>query len=331
MTFSDVVRKILASTGIPMTPQEIRDRVIKEYPEFYGTPSHLRNVRKGYYKDISHALLARIYSLVKTGKAFKCEKNVKPMKILLRDQTSTSPHYARISFKSLNLQNRSLRTISYENKVLEILQNAERYHHTYYKAKTFGGPSLYFHQRALETRQTPDSLIHLEYVYATLASWGMHRMGKDKGAKMHSFETFYQSIKPILGKIIEAQRFNFREMDDPKWSILKEIFQGIVVMASGTSLVGNSKVMHHMLPNIVPPIDRSYTLYYLQGNTNIANSVDHEWQLMKRIISSFFIPIASNNDFEIKARHWIKEKDQYPWDTSVIKVIDNLVIGAKNK
>ena len=33
-------------------------------------------------------------------------------------------------------------------------------------------------------------------------------------------------------------------------------------MASGTSLVGNSKVMHHMLPNIVPPIEESIPLLY---------------------------------------------------------------------
>ena len=38
-------------------------------------------------------------------------------------------------------------------------------------------------------------------------------------------------------------------MNEADWSILKDIFSGLKIMASGTSLVGNSKVMHHMRPN----------------------------------------------------------------------------------
>jgi hypothetical protein len=67
---------------------------------------------------------------------------------------------------------------SYQEEVRDILANVERYHRAYYEAETFRGPSLYFHHRALETRQSPGDLAYLEYVYAALASWGMHRMGK---------------------------------------------------------------------------------------------------------------------------------------------------------
>ena len=215
-----------------------------------------------------------------------------------------------------------------QRKVRDILANAEKYHQSYYKAETFDGPSLYFHQRAIETRQLPASLTHLEYVYATLASWGMHRMGK-RGSKMGSFDNFRRSIEPLRDKISVAQQFDFREMNSQKWSLLEEIFKGIKVMASRTSLVGNSKVMHHMLPNIVPPIDREYTLWYLRGNKNIRNDLDDEWQLMKGIISDFFIPVASDKDFESKADKWMARVEEYPWDTSVLKVIDNLVIGSK--
>src|SRR5262249_33921692 len=107
------------------------------------------------------------------------------------------------------------------------------------------------------------------------------------------------------------------------------IFQGIKIMETNTSLVGNSKVMHHMIPNIVPPIDREYTLSYLRGNTNITNNLNHEWEIMKSLISDFFIPIAINRNFASKAQHWIAKQDRYPWDTSVFKVIDNLIIGTR--
>lgn len=100
-------------------------------------------------------------------------------------------------------------------------------------------------------------------------------------------------------------------------------------MASGTSIVGNSKVMAHMIPNIVPPIDREYTLKYLKGNTNIRNGLDYEWKLMKGVISEIFIPVAKDTEFVKKANAWIDNQSEYPWDTSIFKVIDNLVIGAR--
>jgi hypothetical protein len=100
-------------------------------------------------------------------------------------------------------------------------------------------------------------------------------------------------------------------------------------MASGTTIVGNSKVMHHMLPNVIPPIDREYTLWFLRGNTTIKNDLENEWLLMKEIISEFFIPIASDRAFHSKARRWMARSEDYSWDTSVFKVVDNLVIGSK--
>ena len=220
------------------------------------------------------------------------------------------------------------RKVKYEEKVSKILANSEKYHDAYYNAETFRGPSLYFHQRALATRHPPVSFTHLEYVYATLASWGMHRMGRG-GSKMQSFDTFSQSIAPLNDRIAEAQSFDFHEMDHIKWAVLKEIFQGVKVMASGTTLVGNSKVMHHMLPNVIPPIDREYTLWFLHGNTTIKNDLENEWLLMQQIISEFFIPVASNRAFHSKARRWMGSSEDFPWDTSVFKIVDNLVIGSK--
>jgi len=215
----------------------------------------------------------------------------------------------------------------YGDKIREILSHAETYHDAYYKAETFRGPSLFFHERAIATRHDPASLTHLEYVYATLASWGMHRMGSG-GSKMRSFDAFYQSVQSLKSRIAEAQAFDFREISKAKWSVLREIFCGIKVMASGTSLVGNSKAMHHILPNIIPPIDREYTLRFLHGNTTIRNDLESEWVTMRKIVSQFFIPVASDITFHSKAEEWINNKNLYPWDTSVFKVVDNLIIGS---
>ena len=70
MTFTNAVIEILESKDRPLTPQEIRDIIKKFYPHFYGTLSHKANVDKGHYKDLDHALLAQIYSLIRQNNSF---------------------------------------------------------------------------------------------------------------------------------------------------------------------------------------------------------------------------------------------------------------------
>lgn len=83
MTFTDTVKQILKAETLPMTPQEIRDKIKAQYPEFYGTESHKNNVERGNYQNIDHALLAQIYSLVRMNDSFFCDKAYKPMKVSL--------------------------------------------------------------------------------------------------------------------------------------------------------------------------------------------------------------------------------------------------------
>jgi hypothetical protein len=143
---------------------------------------------------------------------------------------------------------------AYQQKVSEIVANAKQYHEAFYQAKTFGGPRLYFHQKAINTNGI-EFTHRLEYIYATLAAWGMHRMGKG-GSKMLPFPDFQVSVIPLRGLISEVARIRPSEIAKTEWAKIETLFKGIKVMASSTSIVGNSKVMAHLVPNIVPPIDR---------------------------------------------------------------------------
>jgi hypothetical protein len=48
-------------------------------------------------------------------------------------------------------------------------------------------------------------------------------------------------------------------------------------------------------------------------------------------VADFFIPIAMDPVFQEKAAEWIADQEQFPWDTSVFKVIDNLIIGSQRE
>jgi hypothetical protein len=96
-------------------------------------------------------------------------------------------------------------------------------------------------------------------------------------------------------------------------------------------LVGNSKVMAHALPNLVPPIYRHYTLRFLYKNETIINDTEWEWERLQAILQGFFYPVVESELFISQSMEW--NDKQFPWDTSPLKIIDNLIIGwtAKGK
>jgi hypothetical protein len=98
-------------------------------------------------------------------------------------------------------------------------------------------------------------------------------------------------------------------------------------MKTKTHLVGNSKVMAHALPNLVPPIDREYTLRFLYGSTNITNGLDREWKMMQSILRDFFYPLLGSELFKARTEKWLGDANTYKWNTSRLKIVDNLIIG----
>jgi hypothetical protein len=214
----------------------------------------------------------------------------------------------------------------YESKVREILTNLDRFHDNYYARATFHGPSLHFHKRVLETGGGPDFERHLEYVYAALVSWGMHRMGRG-GSKMGEFETFRDNLLPMRETVSVLRQRQLGNLSQADWDMVERLFKSIKVMATSAHLVGHSKVLAHLVPQIASPIDRNYTLYYLRGKTNLPNNLDKEWRMFKDIHTGFVLPVAASKEFQERAAHWLARQAQYPWDTSIPKIIDNLLIG----
>jgi hypothetical protein len=205
-------------------------------------------------------------------------------------------------------------------------QNLESAHAAYYRADTFGGPSLYFHQKALDAACHPDVDRFAECVYATLASWGMHRMGQG-GSKMCDFSAFHASLKATWPLVVALRSKRPAELNAEDWANLEALFTGIKCMRTATSLVGNSKVLAHALPNLVPPVDREYTLKFLYGRGDIKNDLAIEWSRLQEILHGFFYPVLLSEPFQQAIRGWVQQRDSFAWDTSELKVIDNLVIG----
>ena len=196
----------------------------------------------------------------------------------------------------------------------------------------FNGPSAYFYQQVINRiRTTKDYSIlfndtnFIEYIYATLTAWGMHRM--DKNTRMAEFQDFRNSIVRNKDKFIGLSKKKIRDtnLEELKEDILN-VFSSLKIMSrdKAPKFVANSKVMHFLLPDLIPPMDKGHIYYFFYGKINqkgkkylpqIKDEVETFWQILLK-----FQEIANKLDLK-------EENLKNKWDTSIPKLIDNAIIG----
>jgi len=219
-------------------------------------------------------------------------------------------------------------TMDYAGSAEYILNNLNVLHKFFYDENVFSGPSYYFHIKALNSNVYDSDFS--EAIYAMLTSWGMHRMGP-KGAKMKEFEIFEKSIQAVKDLVVRMQNYSIYDMDEDAWNDMSAVFNRIDAMKTRIILVANSKAMAHMMPGVVAPIDRSYTIKYLRGSnsTYVPEGCDNQWELFKSIHTEYYYKIYKDKRFKQQNEKWSIDTDnKYKLDTSPLKTIDNLTIAA---
>jgi len=192
----------------------------------------------------------------------------------------------------------------------------------------FTGPSLHFHKKTLEIlrkyRFSLDALyddLYFDYLYATLASWGMHRMGRG-GPKLRDLEVIREGFMDLQTEIEELLPYKLTQIDAKEFlnicEKLWQILSRLVVSRSRIMLIANSKALHHLLPDLVPPIDRQYSLRFFFNHNRI---YDEKRQFI--IIYMSYYAIA--HQMRESIANLVRESRD--WNTSETKVIDNAIIG----
>ncbi len=210
-------------------------------------------------------------------------------------------------------------------RVEDLAANFAHYLGGFERRSVFGGPSVHFHVRAIERRLTHDNVRSaiadddlLELVYAVLASWGMHRMGP-KGAKLVAFDSFREGIRRQAEILEELEPFVITDLDDVDGVVDKiwRAVSGAQLSASATQVVAGTKALHHLLPDLIPPVDREYTIRFFHEN-KMMNMGDEA--AFKEVYPAL-AEIAS------RATDNLKVNDRSPMNTSPTKIIDNAIIG----
>lgn len=214
-----------------------------------------------------------------------------------------------------------------EERVAQLIRDFKEYCDRFDASNLFTGPSLYFHLKTIKELGSAGSAkaaindpIFLDYLYATLASWGMHRMGPGN-AKLVELEDMAESLRDVKGeisglssgKIWDIQEGDLDKVASKLWNIISQLRVGI----GATKIVAGSKTLHHILPELVPPIDREYTIKFFFGHKTL---LQEEGIIFSQIYPYFF-QIATSCRKEIEARL------STGMNTSITKVIDNAIVG----
>ena len=215
-----------------------------------------------------------------------------------------------------------------EKRVDKLCGSIDYYLDSFEKSKPFTGPSVYFHDKTLEMRRShksPSSLLaddrFFDYLYATLAAWGMHRMGP-KGAKLLPLPEIVASFAEGRQLLNDFWNTHLASVLDGQvgevGATVLELLSSLKVSATKAKLVASSKALHHLLPDLVPPIDREYTLRFFFNNKIVAG--DGAQQFLD--VFRGYHQIAKRAQDALAA-----SLDKDGFSGSVPKVIDNAIVG----
>ena len=202
----------------------------------------------------------------------------------------------------------------------------------------FSGPSTYFHEKTLRLLRDAGSIRKfsedescVDSLYATLTAWGLHRMGKN-GSKLVEHDIFQDSLKRFAPMLDELRDVRLLDIDRERASVIGERLSGLIntikISNTGTQLVAGSKTLHHLLPGLVPPIDRNYTLRFFysefrersEKQPQVPIPTGGDGSVFREVFTQFHSLGEVNKDV-------VRRSVGKQFFTSESKVIDNAIMG----
>jgi hypothetical protein len=220
-----------------------------------------------------------------------------------------------------------------EARVDELVDRVEECLDAFDQAAVFTGPSVFFHVEALRQRRLHASVGRavvdrplLVSVYATLTSWGMHRMGP-AAAKLVAFDDFAGSVRDQEERLSPLEALHLEEVSNLEatevagklWGAVK----AVSVSASELRVVAGTKALHHFLPELLPPMDRRYTDGFFLGAEGTFNSLAFQADPAGAFAEIFprmaRIARQCHRSFADRMGHGLH--------TSIPKGVDNAIVG----
>jgi len=157
-------------------------------------------------------------------------------------------------------------------------------------------------------------------VYDTLKKWNMDQ----RAAKLVSFDDFRASIIENQRDVALIYPFKLEDLGGPHRIMIKQslekLFCRLQVMKTTRRLVGVSKTLHFLMPDLTIPVDSKFTTPYFFGYNKYSKDCEKEFSYFWNIVDKTYSISKKLNLQQADANN---EK----WNTSIPKLTDNAVIG----
>lgn len=220
-----------------------------------------------------------------------------------------------------------LRTAALDKQVEDLCDNFTTYLDAFNGDPLFKGVDLSYHIVTLDLLRNKfggaansiDSEGYLHALYFTLEAWGMNRPRGKAGSKMQEYDKFAASVRKYKNGIAAREGEVVAQIDNEITQKLWGIIQGMDLSQRTPQIVTGAKALHHLLPELLPPIDREYTQPFFHYDDDEFKDADNHEHAFRRMLW-YFARIAQEIDL---GRYVGREK----WETSQSKLIDNAIIG----
>jgi len=161
---------------------------------------------------------------------------------------------------------------------------------------------------------------YISLAYQTLKDWNMDQ----RGAKLVGLSAFRNSILSYLEPLARLKEYRLELLNTSELGKvlleLKSLFVNLKVMQTQARIVGASKTLHFLLPNLVMPIDRENILSFLYLGSKYSVNPEREFRYFTEIFEEY-------RQLCHKLGLSITDVDRLGWNSSIPKMIDNALIG----
>lgn len=149
----------------------------------------------------------------------------------------------------------------------------------------------------------------------------------DTATKLHNYAHFREQITEQRDQLVTLEPLRIWDLTENTMEEVLgrvgDMLDRMRISKSDSHLVATTKVLHHVLPDLIPPIDRNYTLRYFGLSTMLPSQKAARSIFLE--LFPLFAHVARTIPDPIQAHVRLGEEN---WHTSFTKVIDSAIIGA---
>jgi hypothetical protein len=215
------------------------------------------------------------------------------------------------------------RKLERHRRVDLLIKGFERYLRAFEEQPAFRRQGQYeYHAATIQRRREigdAAAAVHdqsfLTLLYQTLQAWGIDQ----RGSRLKDFTEFAKALSmcaPVLPHLDGCSIDSIDLDTDDTASLVWDLVESLPIVENQAKLVPCSKALHHVLPDLVVPVDRQYTRSFFawhvpefQYNQKAIFLHDFEWLagIARQVNPARYVGVG--------------------WNTSRTKVLDNALVG----